>query len=97
MVVISHKRQNRLKAWKVTTVIIVGRNYIYEMNLLYILIITHIVGVLLAVKECETAMHFSDRIRLFIYLFYNTYVQKALKILEKALLEGMFVSLPFEE
>ena len=46
------------------------------------MIITHIVGIVLAVKECETAMLFSDRIRQFIYLFYNT-VQKALKILEK--------------
>lgn len=48
------------------------------------MIITHnfIVDIVLAVKECETAMQFSDRIRQFIYLFYNT-VQKALKILEK--------------
>lgn len=61
------------------------------------MIITHIVGIVLAVKECETAMQFSDRIRQFIYLFYNNYVQKALKILEKALLIRECVSVPFKE
>lgn len=42
-------------------------------------------------------MQFSDRIRQFIYLFYNTYVQKALKILEKALLIRECVSVSFKE
>lgn len=59
------------------------------------MIITHIVGIILAVKE--TVTQFSDRIRQFISLFYNTYVQKALKILEKALLIRECVNVPFEE
>jgi len=69
----------------------------YKSNESYVLIITHIVGIVLAVKECETAMQFSDRIRQFIYLFYNTYVQKALKILEKGFAHKGMCQCSFKE